>query len=173
MLVGLGSSSLSALVSLVGAGPGDPSLITPSSVLALHHADVVVGDSLVHRALLALAPTASVVDQRAIVRDDALDWAACAHLVCAHARAGKRVCWLLSTSSASRASLAQIAELLQIEGVETEVNPGSTRSSPPLSELESSFTTFGLRSGPCSIARPRCPPRTSSSATVPSRSICN
>jgi len=50
-------------VLLVGAGPGDPDLITVRGAEALRRADVVVYDSLVARELLALAPAgAELVD---------------------------------------------------------------------------------------------------------------
>jgi uroporphyrin-III C-methyltransferase len=46
-------------VVLVGAGPGDPELITVKGAKALAEADVVVYDRLAAPALLALAPTAA------------------------------------------------------------------------------------------------------------------
>jgi uroporphyrinogen III methyltransferase/synthase len=49
-------SGRSGRVILVGAGPGDPDLITVRGAEALRRADVVVHDSLVARALLDLAP---------------------------------------------------------------------------------------------------------------------
>ena len=41
---------------MVGAGPGDPGLITVTGLARLKHADVVVYDRLVARELVAQAP---------------------------------------------------------------------------------------------------------------------
>src|SRR5205823_1696293 len=47
-----------ALVSLVGAGPGDPELLTVKAVKRLQEADLVLYDALVDRAALQHAPQA-------------------------------------------------------------------------------------------------------------------
>lgn len=47
---------------MIGAGPGDPELITLKAVKALQAADVVLVDDLVNRALLAHAPQARIVE---------------------------------------------------------------------------------------------------------------
>jgi uroporphyrin-III C-methyltransferase len=49
-------------VFLIGAGPGDPDLITLKAVKALQTAEVILIDDLVNRALLAHAPQARVVE---------------------------------------------------------------------------------------------------------------
>jgi uroporphyrin-III C-methyltransferase/precorrin-2 dehydrogenase/sirohydrochlorin ferrochelatase len=49
---------MSALVSLVGAGPGDPGLITRTGLQRLRRADLVLYDALVGPAILRLAPRA-------------------------------------------------------------------------------------------------------------------
>jgi uroporphyrin-III C-methyltransferase/precorrin-2 dehydrogenase/sirohydrochlorin ferrochelatase len=50
------------LVSLVGAGPGDPELLTVRAVRRLREADVVLYDALVDQRVLAEAPQARVLD---------------------------------------------------------------------------------------------------------------
>src|SRR3954470_24562577 len=49
-------------VFLVGAGPGDPELLTLKAVKALAQADVVMIDDLVDRRVLEHAPAARVVE---------------------------------------------------------------------------------------------------------------
>ncbi len=50
------------IVFLVGAGPGDPGLITVAGLERLHGAEVVVYDRLIHPALLSEAPHALLID---------------------------------------------------------------------------------------------------------------
>ena len=54
----LGHNQHTAKLSLVGAGPGDPELLTLKAVKALNSADVVMYDALVDKSLLDHAPNA-------------------------------------------------------------------------------------------------------------------
>ena len=49
---------MSPVISLVGAGPGDPELLTRRALDRLSKADLVLNDALVPEALLELAPKA-------------------------------------------------------------------------------------------------------------------
>jgi uroporphyrin-III C-methyltransferase / precorrin-2 dehydrogenase / sirohydrochlorin ferrochelatase len=78
-------------VSLVGAGPGDPDLLTRKAADRLTDADLVLYDALVDPATLALAPSAQrvFVGKRAgrpQVRQEFIHW-----LMIRAARAGKKV----------------------------------------------------------------------------------
>jgi uroporphyrin-III C-methyltransferase len=55
-------TSVAGKVYLVGAGPGDPELLTIKAVRALGHADVVMIDDLVDRRVLEFAPEARVIN---------------------------------------------------------------------------------------------------------------
>src|SRR4051812_25142675 len=55
------AQSSRAFVSLVGAGPGDPGLITVKGARLLERADVVVYDALANPRLLSYCPRAEIV----------------------------------------------------------------------------------------------------------------
>src|SRR5438552_2620453 len=56
------SGGAKGIVYLVGAGPGDPGLLTRRGAEVLARADVVAYDRLVHPDLLCLAPDAELID---------------------------------------------------------------------------------------------------------------
>jgi len=82
---------MNGFVSLVGAGPGDPDLLTLKAVRCLQEADVVFYDALVSAEILALAPRAHrfFVGKRSgrkNIRQETIH-----HLMVQAARQGKRV----------------------------------------------------------------------------------
>ena len=77
---------------LVGAGPGDPGLVTRAGLEALRRADVVVCDALAPRALLREAPPhAEIVEAGKRAGAHAMSQRDIEALLVARARAGRRV----------------------------------------------------------------------------------
>lgn len=99
---------MSALVSLVGAGPGDPSLLTLAGVMALERASVVICDALEHRASIVHASASAVIVDATAAPYSGYsegDWLS---FVEEHARAHRPICWLLPAPDRGRAeSLAR------------------------------------------------------------------
>ena len=79
-------------VALVGAGPGDPDLITVRGRWLVSQADVVVADRLIPALLLdEMKPDAALVDVSKLPGGPAASQAEINALLVAHARAGRRV----------------------------------------------------------------------------------
>ncbi len=134
-------------VSLVGAGPGDPGLLTRRAVERLAHADVVLYDALVDAQVLHLAPRAHCffvgkragmpsVSQRAIER-----------LMVRTARQGKRVVRLKCGDPFVFGRGGEEAQALAAAGVPFEVVPGvsSAIAAPALAGIP--VTHRGLAAG--------------------------
>jgi uroporphyrinogen III methyltransferase/synthase len=114
-----------ALVSLVGAGPGDPSLITLAGVRALTRADVVLYDALVHRALLDHAPANALrifVGKRA--GHEGARQQDIHGLILEHVTAGRRVCRLKGGDPLLFGRGSEEAEFLREHGISFEIVPG-------------------------------------------------
>jgi uroporphyrin-III C-methyltransferase/precorrin-2 dehydrogenase/sirohydrochlorin ferrochelatase len=121
-----GAAGGHGFVSLVGAGPGDPGLLTRRGAEALARADLVLHDALVDPALLALAPGALCfhvgkragrpgVSQRAIER-----------ILVRAARRGQRVVRLKCGDPFVFGRGGEEAEALAAAGIPFEVVPGVT-----------------------------------------------
>jgi len=112
---------------LIGAGPGDPGLMTVTGVAALAEADVVVYDRLVSAQLLALAPSSA---ERIFVGKEAGVHALAQEeinaLLVEKARQGKRVARLKGGDPYVFGRGGEEAEALAAAGVPFEVVPGVT-----------------------------------------------
>ncbi len=116
-----------ALVSLVGAGPGDPSLITIGGAARLAEADVIVYDRLANPALLAHARAdaeriyaGKEPDRHALTQDQINA------LLVEHGLAGKRVVRLKGGDPFVFGRGGEEAEALAAAGVPFEIIPGVT-----------------------------------------------
>ena len=137
-------------VYLIGAGPGDPGLITVRGLELLSRADAVLYDALAHPALLDACPQA---DKRNVGKrfgqDSAVQDAINAELV-ALARAGKQVVRLKGGDPLLFARGAEELQALHAAGIAFEIVPGvssplaaSAYSGIPLTHRElSSSVTF-------------------------------
>ncbi len=119
---------MSGRVYLVGAGPGDPGLLTLRGQRCLARADVVVHDDLVNRRLLEhAADGAEIVDVgRPHGGPDRLSQAAIADLLVTHARRGKVVVRLKNGDPFLFGRGGEEAQVLRDAGVPFEIVPGVT-----------------------------------------------
>src|SRR6187402_2483702 len=111
-------------VYLVGAGPGDPGLITVRGLELLSRADAVLYDALAHPALLDACPNAEKrnVGKR-FGQDSAVQQAINAELIVL-ARAGKRVVRLKGGDPLLFARGAEELQALRAAGIAFEIVPG-------------------------------------------------
>jgi uroporphyrinogen III methyltransferase/synthase len=115
------------LVSLVGAGPGDPELITVGAVARLAQADVVVYDRLANPVLLRHArPGAELIYAGKLPDRHTLSQDEINALLIEHGRAAKRVVRLKGGDPFVFGRGGEEAEALARAGVPFEVLPGVT-----------------------------------------------
>jgi uroporphyrin-III C-methyltransferase len=116
-----------AVVHLVGAGPGDPLLLTRRAARLLGAADVVVADRPSIDAVMALAPVTAVRQYVGRTRsEEAWSLEAIVDLLAGHARAGRSVVRLKSGDPFICSRGAEEVAALAARGVSCEVTPGVT-----------------------------------------------
>lgn len=114
-------------VYLVGAGPGDPELLTRKAWRVLQSANVVLHDDLVPQALLrVLPPTAQVVNVGKRCGAKGISQAEINALMVQLAREGKIVARLKSGDPLLFGRAGEEMEALRAAGIEFEVIPGVT-----------------------------------------------
>jgi uroporphyrin-III C-methyltransferase len=115
-----------AKVYLVGAGPGDPDLLTIKALRVLQQAEVVVYDRLVSAEVLALAGNAVLVDGGKRRGEQERIQAEINELLVLHARAGRQVVRLKAGDPMVFARGAEEWEYLLRHGIDVEMVPGVT-----------------------------------------------
>ena len=123
-------------VSFIGAGPGDPDLLTVKASRAIAAADLVLyAGSLVSPGIVALAkPGARVVDSASLALDETHA------LMAAAARRGERVARVHTGDPALYGAIAEQAALLTADGIAYEIIPGVTSASAAAAAFAVSFT---------------------------------
>jgi uroporphyrin-III C-methyltransferase len=111
-------------VFLVGAGPGDPELLTIKALRILERAEVVVYDRLVSPEILALAPCAELIDGGKRQGEQERIQSEINRAMLHHARAGRSVVRLKAGDPMVFARGAEEWEFLLRHGIEVEVVPG-------------------------------------------------
>ena len=138
---------MSGFVSLVGAGPGDPELLTLRALKRLRDADLVLNDALVQNELLELAPNAKrfFVGKRA--GRHSIDQEGIHGLMIRAAKRGQRVVRLKCGDPFVLGRGGEEALALEAAGVPYEVVPGvsSALSAPALAGIP--VTHRGLAAG--------------------------
>ena len=128
-------------VALVGAGPGDPELLTVKAVRLIESADVILHDDLVVPAILNLAPPHAVVENvgkrcgtKTITQDEINA------LMIEHARAGRSVVRLKSGDPLLFGRAAEELAALDEAAVPYEIVPGVSAAFAAAAALGRSLT---------------------------------
>lgn len=138
-------------VMLVGAGPGDPELLTLKALRAIESADVILYDRLVSAAVCALFPAATPAFYVGKVKDNhSIPQADLNQLLVAKARQGLNVCRLKGGDSFVFGRGGEEMLVLKRAGIEVEVVPGITAGAGATSYAGIPLTHRGLAQG-CSF----------------------
>ncbi len=134
-------------VLFVGAGPGDPDLLTLKAARALAGADIVLHDRLVGAGVLALAgPGATLIDIGKEGFGPSTPQTEITALIVAFARAGRRVLRLKAGDCGIFGRLDEEADALEAAGIAFAVVPGITASVAAAASLGQSLTRRGRNS---------------------------
>lgn len=134
-------------VSLVGAGPGDPELLTLKARRVLHEADVVLYDRLVSQDILELARREAVLQEtgktgfgKGMSQEDINQ------LIIDHAQQGHHVVRLKSGDPAVFGRLDEETDALDGAGIAWNIIPGITSASAAAARMGVSLTRRGRNS---------------------------
>lgn len=132
-------------VHLIGAGPGDPELLTLKALRVLQQADVILHDSLVGVAILDLAPPACLrIDVGKRCGRHSATQAGINRLLVEHAQTGARVVRLKGGDPMFFGRATEELQALQARDIPYEVIPGVTAASAAAAGLGQSLTRRGV-----------------------------
>ncbi|MEO0936935.1 MAG: siroheme synthase CysG [Pseudomonadota bacterium] len=135
-------------VAFVGAGPGDPELLTLKARRALDEADVVIHDRLISPAILELARReALMIDAGKEGFGPSMTQADINALIVQHARQGAQVVRLKSGDCTIYGRLDEEIDALTGTKIGWHIVPGITSASAAVAALGQSFTKRGRNSG--------------------------
>jgi uroporphyrin-III C-methyltransferase/precorrin-2 dehydrogenase/sirohydrochlorin ferrochelatase len=142
-----GETTPRGVVHLVGAGPGDPELMTLKARRLLHEADVVVHDRLVPEAILELARReAEILEVGKTAFGPSWKQEDINALIVGHARKGRTVVRLKGGDPAVFGRLDEEVEALEAAGVVYGIVPGVTSASAGAAAIGQSLTRRGRNS---------------------------
>ncbi|MFP5237575.1 MAG: siroheme synthase CysG [Acidobacteriota bacterium] len=127
-------------VFLVGAGPGDPELLTMRAVRLLESADVILHDDLVPQAILDLAPRAEIVNVGKRCGTKRITQEQIQELMIEEARAGQMVVRLKCGDPMIFGRAAEEMAALRGAEIEFEVVPGITSALAAAAAIPASLT---------------------------------
>jgi uroporphyrin-III C-methyltransferase/precorrin-2 dehydrogenase/sirohydrochlorin ferrochelatase/uroporphyrin-III C-methyltransferase len=127
-------------VFLVGAGPGDPELLTLKAQRLLQSAEVVLHDSLVHPDIVAMATTARLIDVGKRCGRHSAPQAEICRLLVAEAASGRRVVRLKGGDPMIFGRASEEMDALDAAGIAYEVVPGVTAATAAAASLGRSLT---------------------------------
>lgn len=134
-------------VDLVGAGPGDPELLTLKARTALDKADVVIHDRLVTPEILELARReATIIDAGKEGFGKAMKQSDIDALIVEHAKAGHHVVRLKAGDPTVFGRLDEEIEACEAAGISWRVVPGITAASAAVATIGQSLTKRGRNS---------------------------
>lgn len=147
LLASLNETMSDGHVSIIGAGPGDPELLTLKARNILHEADVVIHDALVPSAILELARREAVL-VAAGKRGFKRSWSQTdinAEMI-NHAQRGMKVVRLKGGDPTVFARLDEELEALESANVPYDIVPGITAASAAVASIGQSLTKRGRNS---------------------------
>jgi uroporphyrin-III C-methyltransferase/precorrin-2 dehydrogenase/sirohydrochlorin ferrochelatase len=134
-------------VDFVGAGPGEPALLTQKARVLLHEADVILHDRLVDRRILELARReATMIEVGKTGFGPAMAQEDIHHLIVEHVAQGAQVLRLKSGDPTVFGRLDEELEAIAAQNISYSIVPGITAASAAAAALGRSLTRRGRNS---------------------------